>query len=119
MTNQEAFNKIVARLMDGMGQAADRSGCMYRAPNGLKCAVGCLIPDDEYDPRMESRKVSRLGMFNLQCLNGLNLNMLSNAQYVHDCPDCWNGKALNHEGVQMLQEIAANYNLTMPDISNA
>jgi len=24
--------------------------CCYRSPNGLKCAVGCLIPDDRYNP---------------------------------------------------------------------
>lgn len=28
-------------------------GCRYRSSKGLKCAAGCLIPDDLYDSSME------------------------------------------------------------------
>ena len=28
--------------------------CLYRGPNGLKCALGVLIPDDKYHVSMES-----------------------------------------------------------------
>ena len=27
--------------------------CVYRSPDGLMCAVGCLIPPDKYDPSFE------------------------------------------------------------------
>ncbi len=27
--------------------------CLYRGPDGKKCAVGLFIPDSEYDPEME------------------------------------------------------------------
>lgn len=27
--------------------------CAYRGVYGLKCAAGCLIPDEEYSPEME------------------------------------------------------------------
>lgn len=27
--------------------------CRYRAPDGLKCALGCLIPDELYTPEIE------------------------------------------------------------------
>jgi hypothetical protein len=30
------------------------SFCMYRNPQGAKCAVGCLIPDEMYNPQMEN-----------------------------------------------------------------
>lgn len=33
--------------------ASEPYGCLYRGPNGLMCAVGCLISDDEYRPRFE------------------------------------------------------------------
>lgn len=29
------------------------SYCAYRGENGTMCAIGCLIPDDQYDPAME------------------------------------------------------------------
>jgi predicted house-cleaning noncanonical NTP pyrophosphatase (MazG superfamily) len=31
----------------------DDTRCLYRGPNGTKCAAGCLIPDEDYDPKME------------------------------------------------------------------
>lgn len=34
-------------------------GCGYRAGN-LRCAVGCLIRDDEYQPEMEGKGVNSL-----------------------------------------------------------
>lgn len=30
-----------------------QGNCMYRGPNGLKCAIGHLIPDELYSPEME------------------------------------------------------------------
>lgn len=36
------------------------SVCVYRAPDGKQCAVGCLIADDEYDPGMEQLSVTAL-----------------------------------------------------------
>jgi hypothetical protein len=32
--------------------------CLYRAPNGLKCAVGCLIADEHYIADFEGAGVS-------------------------------------------------------------
>lgn len=29
------------------------SACAYRGPNGARCAIGALIPDDKYDPAMD------------------------------------------------------------------
>jgi hypothetical protein len=35
------------------GPAMDGAACMYRAPNGRKCAAGQLIPDELYNPDIE------------------------------------------------------------------
>lgn len=35
-------------------RAANGNGCKYRTNNGLKCFVGHLIPDSNYDPAMEN-----------------------------------------------------------------
>lgn len=31
----------------------DFTTCRYRTPEGLKCAIGCLIPDEMYKPAMD------------------------------------------------------------------
>lgn len=64
MTPQEVFDTVCAHLAqqgrrsvdhkdDGDGYYFARPRCAYRGLGGLKCAIGCLIPDEEYDPRME------------------------------------------------------------------
>jgi hypothetical protein len=42
---------------------ADQSGinrCAYRGPDDLKCAVGCLIPDEAYHDYFENNSVYQL-----------------------------------------------------------
>jgi hypothetical protein len=61
MTIAEMKEKILARLNDGKGCAVDSCGtCVYRDSEGRACAVGCLIPDDVYDPGAEGPTVANL-----------------------------------------------------------
>lgn len=54
MNAQEVFDKVATHLLTQKKRSIDsKKGCLYRGPDGLKCAVGCLIPDEEYDPVME------------------------------------------------------------------
>lgn len=50
MTTQEIFNRVARHLLTQGARAANpvTGACLYRAPDGKKCAVGCLIPDDKY-----------------------------------------------------------------------
>jgi hypothetical protein len=57
MTEQEIFDTVVRHLKKQGRRAVDRGQCVYRHPEGLKCAVGCLISDAEYYPRMEGQPV--------------------------------------------------------------
>lgn len=52
---QKAYEKIRAHLIEqGKPAKEDFSGnCVYRSEDGLKCAVGCLIDDNAYDPSLE------------------------------------------------------------------
>ena len=62
MTKQEIFDKVVKHFSI-QRQAAGRGVmlcCMYRTPDGRKCAVGALIPDEAYDPSCEGEGVSTL-----------------------------------------------------------
>jgi hypothetical protein len=56
MTPQEIFDRSVAGVMKqgrpsvrAVPSNADGYGCVYRGPNGLKCAAGHLIDDEHYN----------------------------------------------------------------------
>lgn len=59
MNPQEIFDTVARHLFTQGKRATDfeqsynRTVCRYRTSDGLKCAAGCLIPDDKYDPKME------------------------------------------------------------------
>lgn len=59
---QAVFNKVVAHLhAQGTRSCDDRKHfCVYRGANGMKCAVGALIPDEHYNPKAEGAPVSAL-----------------------------------------------------------
>ena len=120
MTPQETFNIVAKHLLTQMEQAKDRSGCCsYRGENGLKCAVGCLIPDDKYDPYMEGqspltttcmsgkkREPGSVGRLLLE--QGHDLSLAEALQTIHDNydPDEWR---------ERLQELATRRNLTFTE----
>lgn len=59
---QEIFSKVATHLLTQKRKSTDAGGtCKYRGPNDLKCAIGCLIGDNEYHPMMEGRNA--FGLF--------------------------------------------------------
>lgn len=64
MTPQEVFDKVVSHLREQKICCKNEEGtCAYRNDQGLKCAAGCLINDDEYYSAYE-------GMSILEILSG-------------------------------------------------
>jgi hypothetical protein len=62
MTTQEAYESIRAYFNEPGATLAVEAvtpypRCSYRTTDGAKCAVGCLIPDDLYDPRIEGKSI--------------------------------------------------------------
>jgi hypothetical protein len=54
MTPQEIFDTVATHLFTQGHKAINgHGGCVYRCRDGSKCAVGVLIPDDKYFPKME------------------------------------------------------------------
>lgn len=49
---RDHLTKQKAQSMGTYGED-NNGGCMYRGPEGLMCAVGCLIKDEEYNYLME------------------------------------------------------------------
>lgn len=66
MNAQEVFDKVVNHLRAQGEPAIDHAAgaCKYRveATGGrvLKCAIGCLIDDNDYNPDMESHNLNKL-----------------------------------------------------------
>ena len=66
MTRQEAYDKMKAHLLSQMKRSTGEMGeasaysCAYRGKNGLKCAIGALIPDELYDITMEGKVIEDL-----------------------------------------------------------
>ena len=87
-SSQEIFNLVVEHLFKQGRPAYDgHRGCMYRTHDGLRCAVGVLIPDDLYDPAFETNKADTV----IQELFDADLadwrehkNLLLSLQRVHD-----------------------------------
>jgi hypothetical protein len=56
MTPRQAFDKVwqYAVIEDKpLSFVKDGVQCLYRSPEGNKCWIGCLIPDEIYEPDMD------------------------------------------------------------------
>lgn len=99
MTKQVIFDKVTDHLLTQKAVSADQYGdCFYRGPNGLKCAIGALIPDSSYDKTMEGNvdrlcQPHKVEQYNLdpEIFNLRNVDFLSDLQSIHDTylPEEW------------------------------
>lgn len=108
LNRQEIFDKVVTHLFaQGVQSLNKYNECQYRGQNGTSCAVGCLIPDEEYDARLEYRGVRSLGImadsirsekydYKTPFIDSLDekqnedaLNLLLDLQFVHDHSTNW------------------------------
>jgi hypothetical protein len=56
MTKQQIFNKVWQYAITENHPLSFEAGshiCRYRSPEGNKCWIGCLIPDEIYEPEMD------------------------------------------------------------------
>jgi hypothetical protein len=119
MNNQQIFDKVSRHLLKQGTRSTDELQCVYRGPGGLKCAIGVLIPDEAYDPKMEG--VSAAGiidqtgvdpdkreiMARIRQATGLgeeNKALLESLQRLHDRGDVDNWDA-------ELRAVATHFNL--------
>lgn len=106
MTNQEIFDLSTRGIIAQGGPAFTlRDGaayCMYRTPEGRKCAAGQLLPDDEYEFAMENRTALAIAAFRPLFTGGLDL--LSWLQNAHDAAAAAEyGDALNRSNMNVEQ----------------
>jgi hypothetical protein len=114
-TMQKLFNRIVRHLLKQNAQAMLHGSCMYRAPDGKRCAVGGVLPNRLYKPNMERKSYDFLVQsfpevgehFGVE-----NKDLLSACQRVHDdnLPCYWLDK---------LAAVAVQFGLDFPKIKSA
>lgn len=68
MDRQAVFTRISNHLMEqgvpclSVGNEVSKI-CCFKNAHGLKCAVGCLVPDEKYDPIIEKGSLLNIRMF--------------------------------------------------------
>jgi hypothetical protein len=92
MTKHPIEYAILKVIMQGKPSATPDGRCRYRGPNGTKCAVGMLIPDDLYDSHIEDKSAGPMLQY-LQAKHPNNpyvgllicmIHALGDVQYAHD-----------------------------------
>lgn len=96
MNKQKIFDRIATHLLTqgrkSLKVLRDDPDpiCLYRGPDGMSCAVGCLITDDNYTPELEDRRVNNSLIIEAleQSLNvhlmQSDIAFLEELQYIHD-----------------------------------
>jgi hypothetical protein len=92
---QALFDEVALGLLEqnakSAGEVESTETCMYRDPDGLKCAVGMVIADEHYSPTFEG--VAALNYKVCDALiasgritgpNDCRLDLLAQLQEVHD-----------------------------------
>lgn len=115
MSLQEIFDKVATHLLTQKKRAVvgRDERCAYRGKDGCMCAVGVLIPDDQYSTDMEGRSVfSELvvnALFSKYDSNKdehrLKINLLSYFQEIHD-------RAQPSEWLEKIKELGDTHGLS-------
>lgn len=105
-TAQEVFDQVKNHLLQQNERASTNlsgqaTGCKYRIGN-LKCAAGCLIADNEYNPDFEKKDWTTLADAGL--VPSKHKMLIGNLQTIHDCYNVEDWK-------EELQKIAKLHNL--------
>lgn len=106
-TLQETFDTVARFLIRQGRRSYSDTGCKYRAPNGDRCAVGCLIPDELYSEGFEGTGVKydiAPTMFQL----GYDVDFLERLQEAHDE---WHQDWL-HGWAEEMRQLAGEYGLS-------
>jgi hypothetical protein len=129
MTNQELFDKVYLGIIQQGGPSIDfdTEKCLYRGPNGRKCAAGQVLLDQYYNKDMEGVIIG-YGDFidNGLISSGLspnNINFLKLLQSVHDnsasnatYSDQDKDKFFLETFKNAMESLAQEYNLVVPTI---
>lgn len=99
---QEVFDQVARHMMTQKEKSQDNHSCLYRS-DGLKCAAGCLIADEEYSKDFERKGWG--GLVQEGSVPGAHELLIKDLQRVHDLKD-------PEEWKDWLLEVAEEYELS-------
>jgi hypothetical protein len=90
---QEIFDFVANHLLTQNEKALENERCCYRAGD-LKCAVGALIADEDYDCNFEGKSLELLHKLEKSIFSDIKDNkliLLGDLQFIHDFydPESW------------------------------
>lgn len=97
-TAQQVFDQVARHMLAqgkrslGINPETGSDRCAYRGENGMMCAAGCLIGDDEYNAAMEGRAWTSLSGDSV-VPRTTHDDLIDDLQYAHDItsPSEWRG----------------------------
>ena len=91
-TAQEVFDQVATHLLTQNERAmSPENTCAYHAPDGKKCAAGCLISDEEYDTHFEGSNWLALLDYYPNSIPDAHAELIIDLQHIHDTlhPNHW------------------------------
>ena len=89
-TKQQIFEQVATHLLKQNAKSMNGLFCAYRGDDGLSCAAGCLVADDEYNEEFEEIEwQSLVKEFDLPKRND---DLIQALQHIHDKVDVENWK---------------------------
>ena len=119
---QEVFNHVIKHLVTqgerccGFIYDTHDEICLYRSPEGMSCAIGCLMSDEEYHPDMENAEVFSIieNYDQIKWMDDYRV-LLRDLQDLHDEECNWNDEGgLSPIGLRDIMFIAEDHNLKNP-----
>lgn len=124
MTAQEIFNIVALHLFNQQAGSFDENyeHCLYRNDDGLKCAIGCLIPDEKYSEDMEGDSSENIPFFTVEDLLTFpfmepykgHSDLLNALQDAHDSCSCDPDEFWDECKPQLIK-VAKKFNLMVPE----
>lgn len=87
MDNQKTFDMVVAHLRkqgEKCGEDNDGNYACYYRHEGMSCAAGCLIPDEDYSPDMENLECNDFRIAPVLVKAGHEPRFVREMQVIHD-----------------------------------
>lgn len=85
--------------------------CMYRTPDGKKCAIGRYIPDDKYCDDYEGFNCSYIIDMLPKEIQEFNMIFLKEIQRLHDKDEYWTLTGLSQLGIHTVNCIKNKFEL--------
>lgn len=129
MNKQEIFDKVFTGLhhqgfqrsgdyergLDGQAAIGANFDCMYRGPNGMKCAAGFVIPDELYTDTIEGVSFCDETGIMSNIHEGLNLDF-DHVMFINDMQQIHDETSLPKLMREKLITFAELHNLTLPEV---